>query len=426
MKGHIKSTMLAGLVLVSGCLSYALWHGDWQNSTEVAYTDGTSIPRSDSPRDVDVAQPYEVLFSSVHPNQYALGLPESTLYHDWGTKLKNAHMYGLRSVPVLPTFTSTSVQYKFGAEVPYHDLSRWLPGLPSSALVKTANSVVLYESADKKSVRLALLSDDGSYVADTDFSAVEFAKDIAGVTTNHRWAAWDVSTDSLVPKDGLTMFQIRYKSTQPQILPIVHSFFVNPQALSRIQEDKETVLFTDGSRVVWWDQSAEILTFANPNPTGSSPTLSTDLESGLEFIRNHGGTPDNVLAVLDSTSSKSTVFTLRTYVDGFPILGPEGEYSVEMDNGRVMQYQRPLRELGVKQEEAVIHTLGADQLSAVLHGLMPSTPLQAVVVQLGYIEQAQSDNSLLLTPIYYISESGTPLYVLDASNGKVMKGMNAQ
>lgn len=427
MKAQIKSGVLTGLVLGSVCLSYVLWHGDWQNSTEVAYTDGAALPATQTPRTSDVSKPFEIAFMSVKPNQYAVGLPDSTLYRTWTQKLGNAHFSGLQVVQVLPKFSTTaSVRFDFGTEVAYRDLTRWLPGMPLTALVKSVNTLVLYETADKKSVQLAIVSGDGNYIADTDISVAQFPKDVTSVTTSQPWVVWSTDANGMVPKDGLSLAQYRYKTSQPQILPLVHSFFVNPQALSRIQEDKTTVLFTDGSRVVWWDQSAETLTFADPNHNQSPSVLTEDLSTALQFIRNHGGSPTNVFAFRTDGFNKATTYTLQTYIHGLPVFGSLGAYKTEMEDGKVVQYQRPLQDFGQQVDVTAEQTFGASQLAAILHQLMPTTPSSGLTVQLGYEAQTVAMDTVILKPVYSVSQNGTTLWTIDANSGKVEKGLRVE
>jgi regulatory protein YycH of two-component signal transduction system YycFG len=433
LKMHTKSTSLAVLVVISVALSYVLWHGDWQNNTEVAYTDGSALPTAGSPTTADVSEPFQVVFSSVHPNQNSVGLPDSTLYHTWMQKLTDAHISGFRVVQVLPKITTTaSVNFTFGTDVSYRDVTRWLPGLPESTLIKSMTNLILFETSDKKAVQLALTSGDGTYLADTDISATQFPKDVGLVTTGNPWVQWDPDNLSLIPKNGLTMSEVRYKTSQPQILPLVHSFFVNPQALSRIQETKETVLFTDGSRVVWWDQAGEILTYADPNSSQSQiqtqfqsfPTV--NLSTSLEFVRNHGGSPSNIYAFRNDTSGKTSTYTLRPYVLGYPVFGSLSEYKTEMEAGKVVQFQRPLRDLGQKMDETIVHTFGADQLADILHRVIHNVPVSSLTVQIGYQEQVLSSDVVMLKPVYFVSQNGTTEWSIDASNGTIITEVREQ
>ena len=55
------------------------------------------------------------------------------------------------------------------------------------------------------------------------------------------------------------MNQYVYNIRQPDVLPLVHTFFVNLQAISHIQQDANTSLWTDGSRAVLWDKKTQDL-----------------------------------------------------------------------------------------------------------------------------------------------------------------------
>lgn len=427
---RFKTLILSVLVMLSVVLSYMLWHGNWSTTTEVGLSALPTLPAALSPVSSDVTRPYQIVVRQARPAHTALALPSSQEYTAWIRRLGTLSLTGLHQVPqwTMPA-GADALECDFGLPLTMHELLPWIPGLENSTFSVKASSVILYQASAASPVNLVLTSPSGSFIAETDVAGKQFEAWINSDENQPGWQAWNAANADYVPSSNVTMPRMVYQTNSASVMPLVDSFFVNPQAVTRIQESKQSVIWTDGSRAVRWDQGQSGLTFEDPNVSAVSPTGVSNLETAMAYIRAHGGSPKD--AVLFSETSffngdNTQTYTLQSYVDGYPILDALGNYTIELENGHVLRYHRPLLELKSRIQTQQVPLLTGAQLQGILHKLTPTTPLQSLTVQLGYVTEQDGPNQVMLVPAYSISQSGIALWSLDAVTGTVIKGMGAQ
>lgn len=427
---RLKTALLSLLVLSSLVLSYMLWHGNWTSTAEVGLNALPTLPTSLSPSAAVVTRPYQIVVSQAHPVKLSVFQPNSTAYTAWLRRLSGMRLSGLHQVPqwTMPR-SANLVESDFGAVLSTRELLTWIPGLENSTFSVKASTAILYQTASGGPVNLVLTSATGSFVAQTDIAAKQFDQWTSQEVKQPNWQVWNMANANFVPGGGVTMPQVVRQTTTVSVMPLVDSFFVNPQAVTRIQESKQSVIWTDGSRAVRWNQVQGGLTFEDPNVGATSPTGVSGLDTALAYIRAHGGSPKDSILFSASTifnGDNTQTYTVQTYVGGYPILDSLGNYTIELVNGHVLRYRRPLVELGDTLSTKQVTVLSGKQLQAVLHKLAPSLPPQSVTVQLGYFAQPNGPATVVLTPVYNISQSGIPLWTLDAVTGTVLKGMGSE
>jgi regulatory protein YycH of two-component signal transduction system YycFG len=425
MLSKLRTTLLTLLVLTSLALSYVLWNGNWENQGEVSYTTISGLPVAEYPEYKTVTKPYQIILS--RDGHMSLAAPSTARYQNWLDRLRSMHVYGLRPISQASfDKAKTMVTFQFGVDMSYRELMRWVPNLQPSILFKQGHLIYLYQATKTSPVMFAYNSGGALYAASTDLNVDTFTASVENAVAEYPWQNWNPQENSLVSVKGIEIPVYRYRVTTPSVIRLVHSFFVNPQTLTRVKENPHTVLWTDGSRAVWWEQDTGVLTFADPNIPQSSSPQNSEPTAVLQYVRDHGGSPQNAFLFLTDQSSGSESFTLRMYIGGYPLLSGFGDYLIQLQNGHVTQYQRPLNVYTDQLSQKTMKTITAAQLQKILHDLMPSTLTENLTVQLGYIPEPASADVVQLEPAYTIMESGMPLWTIDAVSGKVIKGMNSR
>ncbi len=433
---HLKTALLVVLVGLSFVLSYTLWLGNWQDTGEVAFTDASGIAAAPSPQPRDVCIPYQIVFTANDPGLHAVGMPDSSLYTEWMKRLANIQAKGLRPADAEWTKPATlTVEYDFGGDVALDHVIHWLPNpVGKVAALRAIHRVTLYVARPSaKSPEQVEIRFDGTelpFVAETDISVAQFKSDLGILVKENPWKAWNAANGPFLPARDTTMEVFQVATSSPSILPLVHSFFINPGALTRLQEGDKTVLWTDGSQVVWWNQSDQTLTYTDPNSSRVTASGVPDLGDAAEFMRNHGGARHNtVLYKTDNLGNISTYY-LRTYLNGFPILGDNQTYQIELRDKRVVQYQRPLFDLNTRVGESTVKVMGMTKLHDILSTLIAKQGKADVRdttnVELGYYSTDARGATVNLVPAYFVFRAGELIGVLNAQNGAILKGMTSQ
>jgi len=317
---RVKSLLLIALVSSSMILSYMLWHGNWQNTTEVGLSGLSTLPTATYPDSLTVTRPYQVVVTTPRLPRYVVLVPGATGYTSWLRRISSLSLSGLHQVPTWTKPTTTnSIECDFGALLSTRELLPWMPGLENSTFALKASSVILYLASPRGPVNVAMNSQNGSFVAETDIGANQFSEWIQQSQGDPAWLAWNQPLGNYIPGPNVMMAETEYQIEPASVMPLVSSFFVNPQALTRIQESKQSVIWTDGSRAVRWDQGQGTLTFEDPNVATGNATTESNLTAALVYIRAHGGSPRE--SVLFSQTSffngdNTELYTLQTYANG--------------------------------------------------------------------------------------------------------------
>lgn len=428
----LKSLVLTVLVLTSVILSEVLWNANWINSGGIAYP-APVIVKADTPVADEVLRPYEITLSqwtrtpSKTQTAASLAIPGSPAYAQWITQLQNLRVTGLHPIASLPQAEMTeAVTFRFGTPLSYNELLKWIPGLQPSVLFQSGQTLWLYRQNGLAGVQLGIETQQGAYTALTDLSVPSFHGTLSQDIKTQPWTVWSARNHGYVPLHSLQVTQWVYHTQVQPVLPLAHSFFVNPQVLTSAQAGPHTVLWTDGSRVVWWDQVRNQLTFADPNAPHIANVASVSPSFVLAYVQDHGGAPSTLLFSNPGVAAGSDWFTLRTYVSGLPVFGGNGMVQLEVQGNQVLQYQCPLWQLTTPETRFTVHTLSAPQVAQVLAHALPNTPLTELTVQLGYAAFLQSPHTVELDPAFAVTVAGKWVLTLDAVTGQVMKGVTGE
>jgi hypothetical protein len=418
----LKTGILVVLVGTSLVLSEELWTGGWGGVGEVSYSSEPSLPQASVPTEFAAITPCRVVLTGTNSSVSALFMPGTEDYKDWMARLGQAHIFSLHVVSSIPKSMVRSVEFDFGVNMSYQELIHYVPGLQPSVLPKQGQTVYLYQSETTGPVMLGLVSQAGTYVAQTDLSVSEFSSMFHHAIVLDPWEVWNRQADSFVPKNSIDMFRVDVSVTSRSVIPLVHSFFVNPQALTSVPESQSMILWTDGSRAVWWDEQKHTLTYADPNLASSTTSKSMAVTDILTYASSHGGAADGSILFQTSVTANNASWTLRPYAFGFPIVSSDQSVVLQSVGSHVAKYQLPVNELRFGHK-TLVHIIGASQLATILRRLMPTTPVSELSVELGYTLLPANGHTNQLEPAYIISQSGMPLWEIDAVSGQVLKGM---
>lgn len=423
---YLKNALLTVLVIVSLMLSYTLTHGIFQNSSEVGLSITQPLPEALHPTMTDAASPWQIQFRRNGSGHVALDLPGTHSYNAWLNRLTTLQLAEMHVVANPPDANAAyAVQIDFGTQLDHRTLLRLIPNLQTFSLGIAGNRLVLYQPYQGSKVYLAIDSTSDSYVSDTNMDPGQFVEYWAEAAGTGWWSPLSSNAVGLIPESDIRMDAELWNTTQPDRMPLVRSFFVNPLALTTLHEGTNTIIWTDGSRVVQYNGGLRpSILFEDPNTTPTTPTQ-PDLQASVSFIRSHGGAPSSAIAFSDSSSfltAYSDSFVFHQYVGGFPIVDGSGDYTIQVELGHIINYQRPLTELTTLVSHHSETILDNFELQTVLHKKLPAVPIGNLDASLGYAEVPDSAGHVWLMPSYAITANGTLTLLLDAHTGRVLKG----
>ncbi|MDI9259685.1 YycH family regulatory protein [Alicyclobacillus sendaiensis] len=426
-----KTVILALLVAGSVVLSYALWSGNLQGGAEIGLTQTQTIPYSTSPALASTVEPYEIDIRA--GDAYTVARPGSAAYAAWTGLLMGLKAERPEPIAAMPSGSPASVVFQFGIPLDPSVGRSWLGDLAASVggincraialnVGPGSTCTVVYEGMNAAG-KPELVEATASLPAGAFMRQAE--RDVAEAPYN----AWsDFEGESFVPVRG-RMTSYVYAFTEPSIMPLVQSFFVNPQALTRIQESKTVTIWTDGSRAVQVDRAGMTLQYEDPNAS-AAPGHTEDYIAAIDFLHAHGGGPSDLLGFdlvgMLTVNLNGPSFSFAQYVDGYPILSNGADYNFQTDSGHVMEFDRPLWELTKPVRATSVPILGEDALAKALAKVTgaKTVSLSTFHVELGYWPSIQGTKpgQIRLLPIDYVTNASGGVWVLNAETGALIAG----
>ncbi|MFD1675972.1 two-component system activity regulator YycH [Alicyclobacillus fodiniaquatilis] len=418
-----KTIVLFVLVAGSLLLSYFLWSGNLEEGEEIGFVQAPSLPIAATPDIAKAVRPYAITISTSQ-GQTVVN-PDSSDYTYWSNQLHTAHTYASQTVKTLPKQLEMCVTFEFGISISHSLGTNWLSNFGSTVNAWSGREIVLYKLPDDNACRVALIGDSSIMTMKTDLNVSQL---LQHADSNVKREPYDVvgegSSISYVPQH-LTMKTATYRVRQPDSLPLIHTFFVNPQATTRIQENAHTLLWTDGTRAVQWDKQQQTLQYEDPNgeqlAIHKNPFLAV-----IDFIQEHGGGASNVIGfdAVGALTSDADAYTyaFMQYENGFPILSPDADYDIDFENERVENYQRPMWVMQQPIHQSTVNIIDVNELKQVMAGLDKHDPLQNFKIVLGYAATPEGTTSMLLQPVYLVTNSSGDSFVINAVDGTPMPG----
>ncbi|QRF24519.1 hypothetical protein FY534_13475 [Alicyclobacillus sp. TC] len=420
---HIRTLILVVLVGLSLLLSYWLWVGDFQNATEVGIGEPLPLAATEYPIASQLGRPYRIILSQHSAASLSVALPETHSYNQWLTLLQSVRVTALQEIPAFPKRTLDEVEYDFGVPLSAALLQQWVPNIEPTGYVQYSGLILLYQTSSNGPVWLGLTSGGVDYEAQTNLSTVSLYNQITEAVRAQPWSIWTtVQSNNDLPSSYTQLSTSTWTTNAISLLPVVHSFFVNPLVVTRIQEDNNTTLWTDGSRAVQWTKHPDEITYQDPNANGKRIENLDTLELAARFVRDHGGGPNNLIATHVQSNASGETITLVPYVDGLPILNGSNDYQVVIRAGRVVSFSRPLYNLASEIDSTRGNALNGWQLLNVLKTILSVQQIKQIQqIQLGLDEQDEG-SIVSLIPAYFVQLPKGQQLIIDAIDGHVLGG----
>lgn len=427
-KRHIsiaKNYLLFLLVLVSLFLSYFIWHGDWQNETEVGLSTMSSIPPAKYPETSTISNPYQIVVFDKVTGHYSVFLPGTASYIHAVAALSNLEVYNFHAVSTLPLQQVWSEEYDFGTMLNSMNLQHLIPKFPVSSSLPYQGKIILFQKSPNETVSIGFIGKSSDYIGQTDIVPSHFSRLIHQAVAKSVWLTWNTNQQNVIPATPQTMVESTWQVNSLNLISLVHSFFVNPQVLTRIHVDPNTVLWTDGSRAVEWYKRKQQITFNDPNSPSRGSIEDTQLQIATNFIRNHGGGPESLIAFSTSDLDQddgSAAYTFIPFMNGYPVMDNDLNYSIRFQYDNIEQFTRPTWTFGSELSKENRTIISGSQLSAILEHIEPKRTMNQLNIQLGYRVVSLSGSVIQLVPTYFISQRGISTKMIDAVTGQVLSG----
>lgn len=427
---RLRSLALSLLVVVSLLLSFSIWHGDWLNRSEAAISDVTSTTSTTTsalPVMATTEIPYEVVLKTGKGPGYSVDLPGTNAYNNWLQRLAALSINGLK--PMLQSGADTApwtVQIQFGNTLDRTALVSLIPALRNDAFAEQTQTVTLYQTDPGQPVMLELSAPNqpDHYTGRTSMTPQEFQALLSTAAETNPWLLFDTSQVSgYLPEKQIRIHRYVWKSQQPATVQLIHSFFLQPNALTRIQEDTGDVLWTDGSRAVQWSPVNGTMTFNDPNAATTGAGVNS-LATAVSFIQNHGGSRTNLVPFgpyAEQQSTHTVTYVLSPEVDGLPVLAADSAYQITLTNGHVTKYVRPTIDQSVGKVTSA-QTMPGFKLSDIIQQQFKPSQQSHLKLVFGYTVITNAAGKMRLEPAVDIIDNTGTEFEVDAVTGQVLKG----
>lgn len=426
-----KTWLLVFLVGASLILSFELWVGFWGGGSKSVGTEVLPTPASRLPTDLELETPAQIVVHDVHMGKYTVTRPGTASFNEWIKLMHSGIVTLTREVPVNSIRLHDTVELQFGYSLTRAQILQIIPSLKTYNVNGGAATIILDCNPSTNAVYIIIPASNGNddTLLDTTIYGQNFAKLLSQADKGPAWRPISSpGSPSYVPAASIQMIQSRWHYKDNVQMSLVHSFFVNPLALTSLNESGDSYVWTDGSRIVWWNQPKLELTFQDPNDVNVNSVTLPTVNMAVNFIRAHGGAPINATAMsagLIPGTQYIDSFTMRPHLFGYPIVDGSADYQVQFTVGQITEYQRPIWTLTDMVSEKRVGIIGYSQLTKELHRLSPSTTWSQVNVALGYATVPLKNQEVELEPAYVISSQGITMWTISATTGRLMKGWDA-
>lgn len=426
LRRHLKTWVLFLLVLGSLVLSDLLVHGEFENPTETGLPEmSNSIPASVLPTLTQVLQPTRILFTSARPMGISVALPGTSEYNSALATLESAQVSNIHSIHKLPSIFHGSQAFEFPTLPESRLLSKWLdPQLISTLSNVDAVTVYLIDSKSQ-GVQIAMQIGNTVLTGQTDVDVAQFQAVVQRTVATAPWSSLAAITESsYVPDTTMTLPIETWQTADADLLPLVHSFFVNPQILTRIRENPTTLLWTDGSLAVQWNQTTDTLIYQDPSTPTTDSSQQPDDETAINFVHNHGGGPSSSYLTMIQAFPQiyTNEYQLMSYRHGLPIFSPSLTYTITVEQNLVVNFTRPLWSLVRLTASKKESILPAKQLRTVLLRRQSANALASDQITLGYLLTKLKPGKVQIKPVYQVRTATGKYFTIDASTGVPVPG----
>lgn len=430
-KEHIKSVILALLVLMSVVLTYMVWNF----SPDIANVDNTDSKKSETKplttpmtakMDTTIT-PFQIIHSK---NDHPEGTIATVSNVNKLTKpLKNKEVKSVEHVRrdhnlMIPDLSSDFTLFDFTYDLP---LSTYLGQvLNMNAKVPNHfnfNRLVIDHDADDNIVLYAISKDRHDYVKLTTTTKNDHFLDALAAVKKDMQPYTDIITN----KDTIDRTTHVFASSKPEKLKTYRMVFntISVEKMNAILFDDSTIVRSSKSGVTTYNNNTGVANYNDKNEKYHYKNLSEDEASSskmeetipgtFDFINGHGGFLNEDFRLF-STNNQSGELTYQRFLNGYPTFNKEGSNQIQVTWGEkgVFDYRRSLLRTDVVLNSEDNKTL--PKLESVRSSLANNSDInfeKVTNIAIGYEMQDNSDHNHIevqinseLVPRWYVEYDG--------------------
>lgn len=341
MRERLKTAVLAVLVALSVALSGLLWNAPPPSLPIERETYASFASIGEARELFDVVTPVEVVFHH-GDGTHTVAYPGTPVHGVIAARLREwsfqplAREHYTRSVWEAYARRGRGIELVFGGEIPVALLEQIVADTGELArILPTVRRIAVYR--DGEGVPRAYLVSEalGKAVADwptlttqqldTYLKMGRILLRVEAVPIASVPGRDELARVLYVPAGPQRVRQIRYEYRAIPDFAFVQSLFVNPKLIRSGREADGRMVYTDGHRTVQTAGKNHLLAYydGTVNPTAIRP--SDGLSMAVQFVNRHGGwTGSFVLVRLTRGEDGRQQVRFREYLNGYPLVGPEG------------------------------------------------------------------------------------------------------
>lgn len=344
-KEHIKSVILALLVLMSVVLTYMVWNF----SPDIANVDNTDSKKSETKplttpmtakMDTTIT-PFQIIHSK---NDHPEGTIATVSNVNKLTKpLKNKEVKSVEHVRrdhnlMIPDLSSDFTLFDFTYDLP---LSTYLGQvLNMNAKVPNHfnfNRLVIDHDADDNIVLYAISKDRHDYVKLTTTTKNDYFLDALAAVKKDMQPYTDIITN----KDTIDRTTHVFAPSKPEKLKTYRMVFntISVEKMNAILFDDSTIVRSSKSGVTTYNNNTGVANYNDKNEKYHYKNLSEDEASSskmeetipgtFDFINGHGGFLNEDFRLF-STNNQSGELTYQRFLNGYPTFNKEGSNQIQV------------------------------------------------------------------------------------------------
>lgn len=425
---HIKSIVLANLVIISLVLSYSIW--SYQPAYDVienqSYLQNVSIGPEKEYDDIVIPNQLVVHVEDKHyltlkqsnilPLYKALQKMEITNFENLTNETTEANFEGI-------TKGKNKVEIIFPSMVPIETLDKIL-NLDSKRIQNIVfdRIVISLSTKHNSSTKIYFVNEVLNTLYEASFNNSEVISAVDKIKNNYpnyiESTKYKLESGNVVylPKQPIKLKPIEFLTSDIAVDKLKDAIFIDPSNVRR--ESSETGdTYTDGSRLMTVSPNNRTITFVNPtivDEDNQTPNLL--VQRSVDFINGHGGWTDQYL--LSRISPENNEVSFRLYVNNLPVY-KNAIITTKWGKDDIQTFKRPLYKFGIQMEkkESEIELMSGSQIMDIIKKNKSVNKSLIKDISLGYetlfadekksVNQLYYNRAIQLKPVWIISYGDT-------------------
>ena len=222
-----------------------------------------------------------------------------------------------------------------------------------------------------------------------------------------------------LPTESISLKKVTMSYNTVPVGDFITLLFIDPSLVRKVEMDNQAnILYTDGNRSLQFFVKDYYISYFQPVSENIKETdTEKDLYSALRFINQHGGWDEkySLATINESLGGNQTLIKFQQVFEGYPIFDSDNKYGsiqIQVSNGLITTFQRPLLLLDKYSELKIVKTITNEQiLNQLKEKRIPEQEIKSV--ELGYIAKLKQ-NSIILEPYWKIETEHYGFYEIPA------------